>query len=451
MYGAASPFFRAAGIDLMSPVPVVRAAVSCLAFALVAEAPAAVSAEDHLQVLLAAPLPGATFGGEDGRAFVSGRVLSRSGRPETFDVAIVIDTSYSTSAPSGADVDGDGRTGKRLIEQALPLGWVLPFGNTDAGDSILAAEIEAAQTLLDQLDPRTTRVGVIAFSGDAREKTADARTVVPLTPRYRAVRNGLRMLLEEGPHGRTNMYDAVQVATRELGGFDDAISVPRSDPEEGTRVMLFMTDGHPTLPVSRAPMENARLAIEAARRARSFDIRIDTFAIGRSATDEPVVTVEMAAATDGLFTPVKEPRDLVAVFEHVRLTRIEEVAVRNTTTSTDADHVIVDADGGFSAVVDLADGENWLEVRATDSDGLEGVLRVPVTRVPRAGVQRLSPRLEARRLRLLESQLAKLRRRNVEIKLERDQGLRRQLEIEIARGRELQQRSRSLEVAIEFD
>ena len=75
------------------------------------------------------------------------------------------------------------------------------------------------------------------------------------------------------------MYDAVHVATRELGGFGSAISAPRADPEEGTRVMLFMTDGHPTLPVSRAPMENARLAIEAARHAHSFDIRIDTFAI----------------------------------------------------------------------------------------------------------------------------------------------------------------------------
>jgi hypothetical protein len=259
------------------------------------------------------------------------------------------------------------------------------------------------------------------------------------------------MLLEEGPHGRTNMYDAVNVATSELAAFGNAISAPRENPEEGTRVMLFMTDGRPTLPVSRAPMENARLAIEAARHAHSFDIRIDTFAIGRSATRHPVVAVEMAAATEGLFTPVEEPRDLVAVFERVRLSRIEDVAVRNTTTSADADHVIVDADGGFSAVVALVDGENWIEVRATDSDGLEGVLRVPVTRVPRAGVQRLSARLEGRRLRLLESQLAELRNRRVEIELERDEGLRRQLEIEIARGREQERRSRSLEVAAESD
>jgi hypothetical protein len=72
--------------------------------------------------------------------------------------------------------------------------------------------------------------------------------------------------------------------------------------------------------------------------------------------------------------------------------------------------------------------------------------------VPRAGVQRLTPRLEARRLRLLESQLAELRHRSVEIELERDEGLRRALEVEIANGRaEQRRRARSVEVAIESD
>lgn len=407
------------------------------------------TAEADLRLTLSAPEPQSIVGGEDGRVFVTGRALSQAGTADSFDVVIVIDTSYSTSAPSGADIDGDGNTGRHYLGRIPILSWLLPFGNTDRDDNILAAEIEAARTLLEQLDPRTTRVGVVAFSGDARTSTADARTVVPLTSRYHSVRNGLRMLLEEGPHGRTNMYDAVQVATAELGGFGNAISEPRSDPEEGTRVMLFMTDGRPTLPVSQAPMENARLAIGAARRANTFDIRIDTFAIGRNATRQPVVTVEMAAATEGLFTAVEEPRDLVAVFENVNLARLRTVRVRNDTTGEEADHVFLGADGIFSALVQLQDGLNWLEVTAIDSDGVEGRQRVAVKRLAEARPQRLASRLEARRLHLLENQLALLRKRGLEIQLARDEQLRQRLEIEIEIARRERERRTTLEVAVE--
>ena len=407
------------------------------------------AAADDLRLTLSAPEPHAIVGGEDGRVFVTGRALSQAGTADSFDVAIVIDTSYSTSAPSGADIDGDGSTGRRYLGRIPILSWLLPFGNTDRDDSILAAEIEAARTLLEQLDPRTTRVGVVAFSGDARTTTLDARTVVPLTSRYRSVRNGLRVLLEEGPHGRTNMYDAVQVATAELGGFGNAISEPRRDPEEGTRVMLFMTDGRPTLPVARSPMENARLAIGAARHAAGFDIRIDTFAIGRNATRQPVVAVEMAAATEGLFTAVEEPRDLVAVFENVSLARLRAVRVRNDTTGEDAEHVFLGADGIFSALVQLQDGLNWLEVTAVDSDGVEGHQRVAVKRLAKARSQRLAPRLEARRLHLLENQLAQLRKRGLEIQIARDEQLRRRLEVEIETARRERERWTALEVAVE--
>lgn len=406
---------------------------------------------DGLRVELAAPAPHALIGGEDGRVFVTGRALSKASTADSFDVVIVIDTSYSTSAPSGADIDGDGSTGRHYLGNIPILKWLLPFGNTDRDDCILAAEIAAARTLLDQLDARTTRVGVVGFSGDSRSATADARTVVPLTSRYRSVRNGLSVLLQEGPHGRTNMLAAVQVATAELGGFGNAISEPRLDPEEGTRVVLFMTDGRPTLPVAQAPMENARLAIRAARDASNYEIRIDTFAIGRHASREPVAPVEMAAVTEGLFTPVEDPRDLVAVFENVNLARLVGVQVHNETTGEDADHVFVGADGLFSALVQLQDGVNWLEVTAVDADGAEGRQRIPVKRMPEAQAQRLTARLEERRLRLLENQLAELRRRGLEIQVARDEQLRRELEVEIETARHERELRRALEVAVEQD
>lgn len=411
---------------------------------------AAASDSDSLRVTVAQPRENTSIGSDDGRVLVTGRVLSRSGRAQQFDVVIVIDTSFSTHAPSGADVDGDGRIGQRLLANVLPpIAWLMPMGNTDAGDSILAAEIEAARTLVEQLDPRTTRVGVVAFAGDKRDDTRDARTVVPLTNHYASVARGLRILASEGPGGRTNMYDAVEVAAAELSGSGLAISTPRPDPEEGERIILFMTDGRPTLPVVQAPGENARLAITAARRAKLWDIRIDTFAIGRDATDEPVVTVEMAAVTGGLFTPVRNPRDLIAVFEKIRLASIERVQVQNLTTGASAEHVLVDPDGSFSAMVVLRDGENLLEVRAVDSQGVSGQRRVPVRLVAGIRPRPLSARIEARRLRLLENQLRELQRRNLVIEVKRDESLRRRLELEIASARDRRARLRGLEIAVD--
>ena len=268
-----------------------------------------------LTLSITSPANGAVIGDPGGMAFVSGKALALYGEFQTFDIVFVIDTSESTSAPSGADVDGDGKVGERRGGKFLGIfGKVLPLPTSDKGDSVLAAEVAGVRVLLDQLDPRTTRVGIVAFGGDQDPLTPDAYTVVPLTTDYSRARRGLDDILSEGPRGMTNMVTAVNLAAVELMGTQTAYSERRYGSK---RIIMFLTDGIPTLPIDSSKMQNARMAIQQAKRAARLKIRIDTFAIGEDALSEPVVVVEMARVTNGVFTPVRNPGDLRAVFEDV--------------------------------------------------------------------------------------------------------------------------------------
>jgi Mg-chelatase subunit ChlD len=428
--------------------PFVSLALGCAIVATAHGPAAAATRGSELRLTLATPAPDSVIGSADGRVFVSGRALAHGGSAGRFDVVVVIDTSFSTHAPANADIDGDGLVGARLGTRWLPfLAWLLPMGNTDPDDSVLAAEVEATRTLLHQLDPQTTRVGVVSFSGNGRDAGRDARVEAALSSDYARVERALDRLLEAGPNGRTNIRDGIQVAATELAGGPDAFSETRAD---ARKVMLFMSDGRPTLPVPQSPGENARLAVEAAQDAAALGIRIDTFAIGRSATKSPRVPVEVAAVSQGNFTPVRDPQNLIAVFEDIRLAEIERVEVVNSSTGESAPHVLVESDGHFAAVVGARDGANWIDVRARTTDGKESTLRVPVRLIPAATPQAMDARLLARRTRLFEDYLAELREKSVEIEAERDVEVLRTLQVEIERSRaEQREAERKLDLAVE--
>jgi len=175
----------------------------------------------RLMLEIESPIAGAVIGDPGGMAFVAGKALALYGEFQTFDIVFVVDVSESTSQPSGADIDGDGEIGVRRGESYLSiLAQVLPLPLTDEGDSILAAEVQAVRVMLDQLDPRTTRVGVVVFAGDGDPLTPDAYTQVPLTSDYGKVRKGLKDVLNEWPRGKTNTAARAPTASRvqEPGG-----------------------------------------------------------------------------------------------------------------------------------------------------------------------------------------------------------------------------------------
>jgi len=356
-----------------------------------------------------------------------------------FDIIIVIDTSGSTNDPTGVDVDGDGEVG-------APLRGASPtspnFGSTDPGDSILAAEVAAAGKLLGGLDPRSTRVGLVTFAGElvvtrpgflgpTRVHRA-ALTEEPLTFDYKRVRRALTDVHERGARGMTHMAAGVDQASVELLGLAGSLSRAAPDSE---KIVLFFTDGAPTLPHWDSEVGNVSAVLQSAQRARRAGVRIHSFAIGPEALEGPISTVEMAAITDGLFTPVRHPGRLVQFIEGVSFANIAEVKVRNISSGESAFQARIHADGSWDALVPLQEGENRFEVSARSSDGAEAIRHVTVQHVPGADSPFLPAELVPKHNELLEARLAALRHDRLEAERQRHEEMRRELVLEIERER----------------
>lgn len=395
---------------------------------------AAPAGSTELRLSIEQPTDGQVIGDPNG-AFVAGRALASAGDFKHFDVVIVIDTSGSTFEPTGADVNGNGVLGTATF------GGLFGIGSTDPGDSILAAEVAAAHQLLSGLDTRSTRVGLVTFAGDpepqgglfGRTAPPPAITEVPLTTDYDRIRHALSAVLQRGPFGATHMAAGVDQATIELRGFTGALS--QVDPKS-EKIVLFLTDGQPTLPAGPGfDSANVNAVLRAADRARRAGVRFHAFAIGPEALAGPVAAVELAARTGGYFTPVRKPGDIVQVVEQVRFSNIESVAFKNLSTGALARQVAVSADGNFGALVPLQPGLNRIEVSALADDGSKASQIVQVSYVPGTAAPVLSHELMALRNRLLEQKLLELRRERTEVELEAAERTRKELALEIERER----------------
>lgn len=387
-----------------------------------------------LRLSIEQPTDGQIVGDPNG-AFVAGRALATAGDFKHFDVILVIDTSGSTFEPTGADVNANGVVGTATF------GGLFGIGSTDPGDSILAAEIAAAHQLLSGLDPRSTRVGLVTFAGDpepqgglfGRTGPPAAITEEPLTTNYDRIRQALAAVAQRGPFGATHMAAGVDQATIELRGFTGALSQP--DPKS-EKIVLFLTDGQPTLPAGPGfDAANVNAVLRAAERAHRAGIRVHSFAIGPEALAGPVAAVELAARTGGYFTPVRKPGDIVQVVEQVRFSNVESVTFKNLSTGETAKQTVVQADGSFGALVPLQAGLNRIEVSAVADDGSTASQRVQVSYVPGTATPALPHELVALRNRLLEQKLVELRRERADAEREAAEQTRKELALEIERER----------------
>ncbi len=384
------------------------------------------------------PEDGTIIGDANG-AFIAGRALAMVGKIRLFDLIFVLDTSHSTSDPAGADVNGNGVLGQARLGG---LGGLFGMGSSDPGDSILAAEVSAARQILRGLDPRTTRVGLVTFAGEPQSSGGvivlgrvepPAVTEEALTVEYDHIERALQRVISRGPRGSTHMAAGVDQSTIELLGLRGALSDPRPEAE---KIVLFFTDGQPTLPYDAAFMaDNVKAVLRAAERAHKAGVRIHSFAIGEEALEGPIATVEMAARTEGYFTPVRDPADLANVIEEVNFTEIEELRVRNLTTEQDAPHITLNLDGSYAALLPLCDGKNRVEIYARASNGKEGRKQLTLSYAPEAPLPPLPEALVAQRNRLLEQRLLELRLSRLETEREVVERTRRELLVEIERER----------------
>jgi hypothetical protein len=386
----------------------------------------------ELLVEIEYPAEGAIVGEASG-AFVAGRALAVLGEFRRFDVLMVLDTSGSTSQMTGADINGNGIIGEGGLRGL--------FSDTDPGDSVLAAEVAAARQILRGLDPRSTRVGLVTFAGDppdqgglfGRGPRKAALTEEPLTADYARVERALDEVLERGADGLTNMAEGLDLAWIELTGLKGGLSTPDRDSE---KVVMFFTDGQPTLPYQAYfEADNVKAVLRAADRAKRMNVKVHSFAIGPEALDGPVAAVEMAARTGGYFTPVRHPADLVEVIEHISFANIDQVTIQNLTTEAPASELLTNADGTFSALVPVKEGYNRIQVLARASDGSEAIAEVTLNYAPGVETIMLPRELMAQRNRLLEQRLVELKRGRIAAEQERADEARKELRLEIERER----------------
>ncbi len=372
-----------------------------------------VKSESGVRVEIGSPVGGANIENEVDLAPIRGTARAGSGDVREFDVMLAIDVSHSTRYPSGIDVDSDGEVGfNPKQELVMPGAYPEDMVNTDPQDQILAAEVLAAKILVDELDPKFTRVGVISFSGDVDPVTKkrrsasqqDAVVVIPLTTDFSRVRAGLDSVLEKGPGGATNFAAAEKLAVTELAGFTGA----QSKKGPGRRkVLLFLTDGRPTFPIGRGDQDDPGdidAAINAARLARKAGVTIHTFALGKGALASPVAVHEMARITSGSFTPVRNPGQIVSFLQGVSFTDVEDVVIRNLTTQELSFDVSLFPDGRFSGFVPAVVGTNRVLVTALASDGSEGSSEVEFE-FERSGLSQLELARELERIKARNKEL----------------------------------------------
>ncbi len=389
------------------------------------------------------PSDGAVIGDALG-AFVAGRALAPLGEYRRLDVLLVLDTSDSTREPSGADINGNGVIG---THRAGGVGAFLGLGSTDAGDSILAAEVAAGRRLIERLDPRSTRVGVASFAGEPPSQgisfgraSASAITEVPLTADYDEVQRGLDRILARGPYGMTHIAAGVDQATIELRGLRGAYS--KADPES-EKVVLFLTDGQPTLPYGiEYAQANTQAVLRAAERARKAGVRVFSFGLGEEALEGPFAIVRLAEITGGTFTPVRNPSDIGEVIAQVDFANLEGVTVRNLTNGAEASQSATNSDGSWSALIALVAGKNVIEATARSTDGQVVSERIEVRYAPGSPDPVLRDGLVTARNRLLEQQLVDLQRARLDLEREQTEATRQALALEIE-----QERQRALEQA----
>jgi hypothetical protein len=354
------------------------------------------------------------------------------------DVIIAIDVSDSTTASSGRDLDGDGPAGRtdpalwRDVAARVPDPALLkPLAELDLDDSVLFAELAAAGALVERVDPRSLRIGIVVFSDHAR-------VAAPLGSR----RERLRAVLDDLRRGGfwselkgTNFAEAIHASLAELRPPPPPVD-PDADPKDAPpprpppareASILLLSDGTPTRPVHGTRAQ--QFSVEAAQDAAVAGVRVYPFALGTEAEPALEIYAALAAVTGGRFERIDRPGDAVARLRTVDLADLSSLAVENATSGQAGRALRVFPDGAFDAFVPLEPGPNRLRVTAVAADGARAAVeRTVVYRPGAAG----DAALDAQQRALLDE----LRRRTREV----------ELWAEIERGRSFQVKELELDM-----
>lgn len=340
------------------------------------------------------------------------------------DLVLAIDLSESTLVESGYDLDGDGRfpAGRTSVASLRRLSldpddpMFARLQALDLEDSILMAEIEAAEVLIERLDFETTRVGIVVFSNGVAVLAELVSRRADLDEALARIRRHFPSML-----GGTNFGAAL------------AASVKLLDDPEASRSILFLSDGQPTRP--SPPYTAYTHAVSAAWSAAKRDIRIYPFALGpRAVGSDPQaardldVFGEIAKITAGRVERLAIPAEIVPRLGALDLVGLTGLTLRNLTTGAPGLAVRKFPNGTFDGFVELAPGENRIRVDAILTDGESVRVERVVTfldslsseqaSVARDQLAALLEELRVRSMKLeLWAEMQRTRRKSVEIEV----------------------------------
>ncbi|MGZ8519096.1 MAG: VWA domain-containing protein [Candidatus Binatia bacterium] len=350
-----------------------RMVVLSLSFILAAIVSLGWAAEPKIQIL--SPKDGSQIAEDQKTILISGKVASDNSRSANVDIFLILDTSGSTVNSAGAEFANQAELpDKYLFGGAQSLQPQISISRRGMGmgaptfeptrinlrHSILGAEVVASRRLLTQLNPQTTRVGVITFA-------KEGRLAQQLTNDFEQVRRVLDEVYWAGPNGGTNMVEGIRLGITELLGLGQ--SAKRQD---AIKAQFFLTDGLPSLPTGdgRGVAEtDVQLTVNAARLAGRAGIKIHVFGLGDEVVNFPWAVQGIAKESAGTYTPLSRPADVLAIMDQISVVGVDFVQIVNQTSGQKAANLRLAADGFFAAALPVVEGKNQIDVLARSSDG----------------------------------------------------------------------------------
>jgi len=263
------------------------------------------------------------------------------------DVIIAIDESPSAFVPTGTDLDGDGEIG---MPRKLDLLGVL-HASTDPDDAVICAELLAARALIRQLDPKTTRVGILTFA----DKT---KVLAPLGSPDAAL-GWLDDYEIQAYPSRTSLATALEGAL-------DAFFEFREEDVRRQRTVLLLSDGQPTTP---SEILGEIEALAAAEELGELGIPVQAFALGATANENSDFYRNLAESSGGKFIPIENPADVVNELANIRFTGLEDISIESSPIGQPGRAVRVFPDGSFDGYVPLAEGKNRITITGRMESG----------------------------------------------------------------------------------
>jgi hypothetical protein len=223
--------------------------------------------------------------------------------------------------------------------------------STDPDDAVLRAELLAARALIRQLDPLTTRVGILTFA-------EDSSLLAPLGHPAAAL-----AWLDEYEMRSTRSKTSIGAA---LEAARDAFFQFREENVRRQRTVVLLSDGQPTTPNK---VLGERQALAAAEELGGIGIPVQAFGLGRAAIQNVDFYRELAERSGGKFIPLENPADVVNELANIRFTALEDVKIESSPLGQPGRAVRVFPNGSFDGYVPLAEGENRITITAVMEGG----------------------------------------------------------------------------------